>query len=89
MQFIFVEFLVALEIILYDVSRGHFHFVFGIEVEQTESTFQFKKNFFSEKSCILRQRIDNASVAFLKSVSIFRIAFEYIKSLYLKAIPPV
>ena len=46
MQFIFVEFLVALEIILYDVNRGHFHFVFGIEVEQTDSTFQFNKYFF-------------------------------------------
>ena len=47
MQFIFVEFSVALEIILYGVN-GHFHFVFGIEVEKTDSTFQFNKYFFGK-----------------------------------------
>ena len=69
MQFIFVEFWVALEIILYGINSGYWHFVFGIEIEQIDCTFQFNK-YFSEKSCILRGGIDNASVAFLKSVSI-------------------
>ena len=70
MQFIFVEFWVTLEIILYGVNHGYWHFVFGIEVKQTHCTVQFNK-FFSEKSHILRGRIENASVAFLKSVSIY------------------
>ena len=35
-----------------------------------ECTFQFKK-YFLETSYIFKGRIDNASVAFLKSVSIF------------------
>ena len=41
-----------------------------ISVKQTDCTFQFNK-YFSEKSCILTGRIDNASVAFSKSVSIY------------------
>ena len=40
--------------------------VFAIEVKQIDCTFQFN-NYFSEKSCILRGRIDNTSVV---SVSI-------------------
>ena len=43
---------------------------FCIEVKQTDCTFQFNK-YFSEKPCILRGRINNASVVFLKSVSTF------------------
>ena len=69
MQFVFVEFWVTLKIILYCVSHRLWHFIFGIEVQQTDCTFQFNK-IFSEKSCNLRVKIDNASVAFLKSVSI-------------------
>ena len=72
MQFIFVGFWLTPEIIRYDVKHGHRHLVLGIEVKQTHCTFQFNKYFkvFRKKSCILRGRIDNASVAFLKSVSI-------------------
>ena len=40
----------------------------GIEVKQTNCTFQFNK-YFSETACTLRGRVDNAD-AFLKSVSI-------------------
>ena len=69
MQFIFVDFGVTLEIILYGVNQWHWRFVFGIEVKQTNRTLQFNKC-FSEKFCILRGRIDNASVAFLKSMGI-------------------
>ena len=43
--------------------------VFGIEVKQTDCTLQFNK-YVSKKSCILKGRIDNASVAFVKSVAI-------------------
>ena len=40
MKFIFVEISVTLEIILYGVNHGYLHFVFGIEVKQTDCTFQ-------------------------------------------------
>ena len=66
MQFIFVEFCefwVTLDILLYEVNHGHWHFGFGIEVKQTDCTFQFNK-YFLEKSSILRGKIDNASVVF-------------------------
>ena len=63
MQCVFVEFWITLEIILYDVYHGHRHFVFGIEVKPTYYTFHYNKR-FSKKSCILRGRIDDASVAF-------------------------
>ena len=39
MQFIFVE------IIRYGVNHGHWHFVFGIEVKQTDCIFQFNNYF--------------------------------------------
>ena len=65
MQFVFVEFWVTLKIILYCVSHRLWHFIFCIEVQQTDCTFQFN-NLFSEKSCNLRVKIDNASVAFFK-----------------------
>ena len=42
--------------ILYDVNHGHWHFEFGMEVNQTDYTFQFNK-YLSEKSYILRGRI--------------------------------
>ena len=58
MQFIFVEFWVTLEIILYVVNHGQWHFGFGIEVKQTDCTFQLNKNFRKKKkSCILRGSI--------------------------------
>ena len=63
MQFIFVEFWVTLEIILYGINHGNWHFIFGIEVKQTDCTVKSNK-YFSEKSCILRGRIGNASIAF-------------------------
>ena len=66
MQFIFVEFWVTLEIIMYGFNHRHWHFVFVIEVKQTDYTFQFNK------SCFLRGRLDNAIVALLKSVSIYK-----------------
>ena len=69
MQFIFVDFWVTVDFTRCGVNRGHRHFIFGIEVKQANWTFQFNR-YFSETSCILRERIDNASVAFLKSVSI-------------------
>ena len=69
MQFIFVEFWVTFDLTRCGVNDGHWHFVFGFEVKQTNCTFQFNR-YFSETFCILRQRIDNASVAILKSVSI-------------------
>ena len=69
MQFIFVEFWVTFDLTRCGVNNGHWHFVFGTEVKQTNYTFHFNR-YFSETSCILRERIDNASVAFLKSVSI-------------------
>ena len=43
---------------------------FGIEVQQTDCTFQFNKQ-FSEMTCYMRGKIDNASVAFLTSFSIY------------------
>ena len=46
-------------------------FFFCIEVKPTNCIFQFIR-YFSETACILRGRVDNASVAFLKSLSIFR-----------------
>ena len=70
MQFIFVEFWVTVDFTRCGVNHGDWHFVFGIEVKQTNCTFQFNR-YFSETSCILRERIDNASVVFLKSVSIY------------------
>ena len=72
MLLIFVEFWVTFDLTRCGVNHGHWHFVFGIEVKQTNCTFQFNK-YFSETSCNLRKRIDNArhSVAFLKSVSIY------------------
>ena len=69
MHFIFVEFWVTVDFMRYGVNHGHWHFVLGIEIKQTNCTFQFNR-YFSEASCILRGRIDNASVVFLKSVSI-------------------
>ena len=69
MQFIFVEFWVAVDFTRYGVNHGHCHFVFGIEVMQTNCTFQFNR-YFSETSYYLRGRVDNVSVAFFKSVSI-------------------
>ena len=71
MQFIFVEFWVTFDLTRFGVNQGHWHFVLGIEVKQTNCTFQFN-GYFSETSCILREKIDNACVAFLKSVSIQR-----------------
>ena len=70
MQFILVECWVPFDLTRCGVNHGHWHFVFGIEVKQTNCTFQFNRD-FSTTSCILRERIDNASVAFLKSVSIY------------------
>ena len=70
MQFIFVEFWVTVHFTRYGVNHEHWHFVFGIEVKQTNCTFQFNR-YFSETSCNLRGRVDNVSVAFLKSVSIY------------------
>ena len=70
MQFIFVEFWVTVDFTRCGVNHGHWHFVFGIEVKQTNCSFQFNR-YFSETSRLLRERIDNASIAFLKSVSIF------------------
>ena len=49
MQFVFVEFWVTLEIILYNSNHGQWHFNFGMEVKQTDCTFQFNK-YFSEKN---------------------------------------
>ena len=53
MQFIFVEFRVTLEIILHSVNHGHWHFVFGIDVKQTDCTFSssnvFRKKMYSER----------------------------------------
>ena len=69
MKFIFVDVWGTLENLLYDVNRKHWHFVFGTEVMQTDYSFQLYK-YFPKTSYILRGRIDNASVAFLKSVSI-------------------
>ena len=69
MQFIYVEFWVTFDLTRCGVNHGHWHFVFGIGVQQTNCTFQFNR-YVSETSCILRERIDYASVAFLKSVSI-------------------
>ena len=78
MQLIFVEFWVTFDLMRCGVYHGHWHFVFGIEVKQTNCTFQFNR-YFSETSGILRERIDNASVAFLKSVSIcFRNNTEFV-----------
>ena len=65
LQFIFVEFWPSLEIMRYGVN-----FFFCIDVNQTDCTFQFKK-YFSGTTCVLSGGIDYASVAFLKSVSIF------------------
>ena len=47
MQFIFVEFWLTLEFILYGFNKGHWHVVFGTEVKQTDCSFQFDK-YFSE-----------------------------------------
>ena len=69
MQLIFVYFWVTVDSMRYGVNHGHWHFGFGIELKQTNCTFQFN-TYFSETSCILSRIIDNASVAFLKSVSI-------------------
>ena len=69
MQLFVVDFLVTVDFMRYSVNPGHCHFGFGIEVKLTYCTFQFNR-LFSETSCILRGIIDNASVAFLKSVSI-------------------
>ena len=69
MQFIFVEFWVIVVFTWYGVNHGHWHFVFGIEVKQTNCTFQSSR-YFSETSCNPRGKVDNVSVAFLKSVSI-------------------
>ena len=63
MQFIFVDFWVTVDFTRSGVNHGHWHFIFGIEVKQANCTFQFNR-YFSETSCILRERIDNASVAF-------------------------
>ena len=71
MQFIFVEFWVTIDFTRCGVNHGHWRFVFGIEVKQTNCTVQFNR-YFSETFCILRERIDYASVAFLKSVSIYK-----------------
>ena len=66
MQFIFVEFWVTVDFTRCDINQGHWHFVFGTEVKQTDCSFQFNR-YFSETPCIVRGRIDNASV---ESVSI-------------------
>ena len=76
MQFIFVEFWVTVDITRCGVNHGHSHFIFVFEVKQTNCTFQFN-GFFSETSCILRERIDNACVAFIKSVSMFCYIHKY------------
>ena len=64
MQLIFVDFWITVDFMRYDVNHGHWHFGFGIDVKQTNCTFQFNR-YFSETSLILRGIIDNASVAFL------------------------
>ena len=74
MQFIFVELWVTVDSTLYGVNHGHWHFVFGIKVKQTNCTFQFNR-YFSETSCNLRGRVYNVSVAFLKSLSIYTSKF--------------
>ena len=66
-----MEFWITLEIILFDVNHGHWYVGFGIEVKQTDYTFQLNK-YFSEKFCFLRGRIDNACAAFIKYVSILQ-----------------
>ena len=56
MQFIFVEFWIALEIKLYGVNHGHWHFVFGTELELSKlfvlfsSTNIFRKILYSERT---------------------------------------
>ena len=69
MQFTFVDFWAKVDCTWYGVNHGHWHFVFGIEVKQTKCAFQFNM-YFSETSFNLRGRVDNVSVAFLKSESI-------------------
>ena len=49
-------------------SQGH-NLCTGIEVKQTDCTFQFNKH-CSETSCILGERINNESVVFLKPLTI-------------------
>ena len=56
MYFIFVEFWVTLEIILYGVNHGHWHFIFGIEIKKTDCTFQFN-NIFRKKSSERKESI--------------------------------
>ena len=70
MQFIFVEFWVTVDFTRCGVNHRHWHFVFGIEVKQTNCTFQFNR-YSSETSSILGERIENTSIAFLKCVSIY------------------
>ena len=69
----------------YDVTHGHWHFGIGIEVQQTNFTFQFNR-YFSETFFILRGIIDNASVAFLKSVSIDTHLYLRLSSMFIKPI---
>ena len=84
MQLFFVDFWVTVDFMRYGVNHGHWHFGFGIEVKQTNCTFQFNR-YFSDTSCILKRIIDNASVAFLKSVSIYGCCCYYRKNKYLTA----
>ena len=55
LQFIFVEFWVALEIILGGVNHRHWHFIFGIEVQQTDCIFQFNR-YFSKKNPVFLEK---------------------------------
>ena len=55
--FVFVEFLVTSEIILYDLNHSRLRFGFGMNIKQTLDCTLLFENICAEISCILKEQI--------------------------------